>query len=158
MKVLVSACMLGERGFLYHGGYCNFLLLALHSWEKAGHVLVPVCPELLAGFDCPRPPTRIRNGRWIMQGIGDVTERFADGASEALEIGIETGVDVAILLKKSPACDSEMGAFGLLAATRWPAYCLSRACMKTVVPDIEEVLGNWRALRAGQLTLDAALQ
>ena len=50
MKILVSACLLGENckysgGNNYNQAVCDF---------ARGHQVVPVCPEVLGGLPTPR--------------------------------------------------------------------------------------------------------
>ena len=55
MKILVSACLLGENckysgGNNYNQAVCDF---------ARGHQVVPVCPEVLGGLPAPRCPAGI---------------------------------------------------------------------------------------------------
>ena len=60
MKVLVSACLLGEN-CKYSGG--NNLCPGLLKWlEEEGHEAVSVCPEVLGGLPVPRTPAEIVGG------------------------------------------------------------------------------------------------
>ncbi len=59
MKILVSACLLGENckysgGNNYNQAVCDF---------ARGHQVVPVCPEVLGGLPTPRCPDGNRAGR-----------------------------------------------------------------------------------------------
>ena len=58
MKILVSACLLGENckysgGNNYNQAVCDF---------ARGHQVVPVCPEVLGGLPTPRCPAEIVQG------------------------------------------------------------------------------------------------
>ena len=58
MKVLVSACLLGENckysgGNNYNGAVAEFV---------RGKEILPICPELMAGMGCPRTPIEIVDG------------------------------------------------------------------------------------------------
>ena len=52
MKILVSACLLGEN-CKYNGG--NNYSEAVAAFTK-GHEVIAVCPEVLAGMGIPRTP------------------------------------------------------------------------------------------------------
>ena len=52
MKIVVSACLLGEN-CKYNGG--NNLSEAVVNYVK-GHEAIDICPEMLSGLGCPRPP------------------------------------------------------------------------------------------------------
>ena len=58
MKIMVSACLLGENCKYNGGNNKNPELLRLLS----GHTLIPVCPEALGGLPTPRIPAEIVNG------------------------------------------------------------------------------------------------
>ena len=58
MKVLVSACLLGEN-CKYNGG--NNYNAAVAEFVKDKDVL-PICPEMMAGMGCPRTPIEIVDG------------------------------------------------------------------------------------------------
>lgn len=58
MKVLVSACLLGEN-CKCNGG--NNYSSAVAEFVRDKEVL-PICPELMAGMGCPRTPIEIVDG------------------------------------------------------------------------------------------------
>ena len=58
MKILVSACLLGEN-CKYNGG--NNYNPAVAEYVKGWEIL-PVCPEMMAGMGCPRTPIEIVDG------------------------------------------------------------------------------------------------
>ena len=54
MRVLISACLLGENCKYSGGNNRNETVLA---WlREQGHEAVPVCPEQLGGLPTPRTP------------------------------------------------------------------------------------------------------
>ena len=55
MKILVSACLLGENS-KYNGG--NNYNAAVAEFVQ-GKELPAVCPEMMAGMGCPRTPIEI---------------------------------------------------------------------------------------------------
>lgn len=100
MKILVSACLLGEN-CKYNGG--NNLIENLKK-ELPDLEFIPVCPEVLGGLSIPRAPSEISNGRVINTEGADVTNNFLNGAKKALETAKNEGVRFALLKAKSPSC------------------------------------------------------
>jgi len=102
MKILVSHCFLGEP-CRYDGQSClDRQVIELH---RAGHDLIPVCPELLGGLDVPRAPAEIQpDGRVLTRDGEDVTQAYQEGARRALEIAREHGCTMAVLKARSPSC------------------------------------------------------
>jgi uncharacterized protein YbbK (DUF523 family) len=110
-KVLMSACLLGERvrydGRGFAAGEC------LARWTREGRV-VPLCPEVAGGLPVPRPPAEIRGGAGaeVLSGRAqlttreglDVTGHFLAGARIALETAQRERVRVAVLKARSPSC------------------------------------------------------
>lgn len=104
MKLLVSACLLGID-CKYSGGnnLCADLLEALH---RAGHILIPVCPEIYGGLSTPRPPAERRDGRVVTEAGTDVTAQYRKGAEAALRLYHLCGCEAALLKANSPSCGS----------------------------------------------------
>lgn len=100
MKILVSACLLGERCKYNGGDNKNEDVIKLA--EK--YTLVPVCPETFAGLPIPREPAEIRGGRVYNKSGEDITDAFADGAEKTLYIAEESGCRAAVLKERSPSC------------------------------------------------------
>ena len=100
MKIMVSACLLGENCKYNGGNNRNPELLRLLS----GHTLIPVCPEVLGGLPTPRVPAEIVNGTVINRENTPVDGQFRRGAGEALEIAIREKPDLIILQSRSPSC------------------------------------------------------
>lgn len=100
MKVLVSACLLGEC-FKYDGGSNrNGAVIAF----LAGNEAVPVCPEVLGGLPTPRVPSEIVDGQVVAEDGRNVDAQFRAGAAEALRTALEEGVQLAVLQPRSPSC------------------------------------------------------
>lgn len=100
MKVMVSACLLGEN-CKYNGGnnYSEKLEKYLKEYE-----VVSVCPEVMGGLDTPRRPAEIVDGI-IMNDAGEIVDKeFRKGAEIALKKAIDEKIDVAILQSRSPSC------------------------------------------------------
>ena len=100
MKILVSACLLGENCKYNGGNNENKEILELAK----KHTLIPICPECFAGLPIPRVPSEIKNGRVYSKNGDDLTEAFNDGAEKALYIAEESGCQLAILKERSPSC------------------------------------------------------
>ena len=100
MKILVSACLLGENckysgGNNYNQAVCDF---------ARGHQVVLVCPEVLGGLPTPRCPAEIVQGVVTNKEGINVDREFRAGAAKALAIAKENGVELAILQSRSPSC------------------------------------------------------
>lgn len=114
IKVLVSACLLGEK-VRYHGGDARCASDILERWNAEGRI-VPVCPETAAGLPVPRPPAEIAGGdghavleqkALVSYSTGvDVTTPFIQGAQEALAVATSHGARLAVLKDGSPSCGS----------------------------------------------------
>ena len=61
MKILVSACLLGEN--CKYNGKNNYSERVAKYLE--GHEVIPVCPEVLGGLPTPRDPSEIVSGEVI---------------------------------------------------------------------------------------------
>ena len=102
MKILVSHCLLGEPCRYDGASRLDRQVLELH---KAGHTLIPVCPEVLGGLDIPRAPAELQpDGRVVNEDGEDVTAAYRAGAEAALKIARETGCTLAVLKARSPSC------------------------------------------------------
>jgi len=67
-------------------------------------VLIPVCPEQLAGMSTPRNSAEIVDGKILEQDGRDMTRIYMNGVSEAMKVVEMLGVTEAILKQKSPTC------------------------------------------------------
>ncbi|KZL20484.1 hypothetical protein PsAD2_01415 [Pseudovibrio axinellae] len=112
-KILISACLLG-RPVRYNGSSLSVESSLVSDWRNSG-MLVPLCPEIAAGFPTPRPPAEIEHGKLgpdvlsgeasIFENNGrDVSEQFVLGASLAVKTAHETGCRFALLADGSPSC------------------------------------------------------
>lgn len=112
-RVLVSACLLGER-VRYNGEHKQCDDDVLRRWIADGRV-VAVCPELAGGLAVPRPPAEIAEAaggarvidgeaRVVTNDAADVTAAFLRGADIALATAIAHGIRVAVLKEGSPSC------------------------------------------------------
>lgn len=104
MNILVSHCFLGEPCRYDGASRLDRQIIELH---RAGHNLIPVCPEILGGLDVPRSPAELQpDGRVLTQDGQDVTEAYRAGAERALELARENRCTVAVLKARSPSCGS----------------------------------------------------
>ena len=102
MNILVSHCLLGEPCRYDGASRLDRQVLELH---KAGHTLIPVCPEVLGGLDTPRAPAELQPDGRVVNGDGeDVTAAYRVGAEAALRIAREQGCTLAVLKARSPSC------------------------------------------------------
>ncbi len=126
-KILVSACLLGQK-VRYDGGDKAVSHPLLAAWAEEGR-LVPICPEVAAGFPTPRPPAEIAvdGGEAVLAGAARVYERtgadvtgfYLAGAEAALDLARRHEIRLALLTDRSPSCGSALiydGAFA--GATR----------------------------------------
>ena len=102
MKVLISACLLGAK-VKYDGGDNRIYHDRLCELD-----LVPCCPEVDGGLPIPRVPAEIVGEKVFNQEGKEVTEAFEKGATQALFLVKEHGIQVALLKAKSPSCGNDM--------------------------------------------------
>lgn len=100
MKVLVSACLLGEN-CKYNGKNNRNQRVIDFLRDKE---TVPVCPELLSGMGVPRPCAEITGGTVTDENGNDVTAQYQEGVRLALAAAEVEQIDLAILQSRSPAC------------------------------------------------------
>ncbi len=103
-KILVSACLLGER-VRYNGGAATSDDPSLQRWLAEGRV-VSFCPEVAGGLGTPRPRAERRGVLVITENGEDVTSAFARGAELAREAARQHRIRVAVLKDGSPSCGS----------------------------------------------------
>ena len=84
MKIVVSACLLGEN--CKYNGKNNYNKKVAAFLE--GHEVTAVCPEVLGGLSVPRKPAEI----------------VRQGAAIALKQAMDSRADMAILQSRSPSC------------------------------------------------------
>lgn len=100
MRILVSACLLGEN-CKYNGGNnrSEALLRRLQ-----GHEILPVCPEVLSGLGVPRPCVELRDGVAYNQYGENVDAAFRAGVEKALAQIEGQQIDLVVLQSRSPTC------------------------------------------------------
>ena len=118
MKIVVSACLLGEN-CKYNGG--NNLSEDVKRMIE-GHIVVPVCPEMMGGLPAPRPSCEIVDGEVINTEGRSVDTEFRKGASSALELVRKLNVEAAILQPRSPSCGAGQIYDGTFSGKLIPGY------------------------------------
>ena len=120
MKLIVSACLLGEP-VRYDGGTkpCPAVIALTRC---AGVEVVPVCPETAAGLPVPRPPAEQRDGGVFLADGRDVTAEFAAGSAACAEAALASGARVAVLKAKSPSCGAGEIYDGTYSGTLVPGW------------------------------------
>lgn len=100
MKILVSACLLGEN-CKYSGGNnkCDAVIKLGEQFQ-----LIPVCPECFGELPVPREPSEIRGDCVFTKSGVDVTAEFLDGAEKTLYVAMESNCSAAVLKQRSPSC------------------------------------------------------
>jgi uncharacterized protein YbbK (DUF523 family) len=138
VRVLVSACLLGQR-VRHDGGDARSASAVLARWTAEGRV-VPLCPEVAGGLPVPRPPAEIRGrgGAAVLEATAqvvtragaDVTDAFLRGAQEALAVAWRDGLKVAVLKEGSPSCGSTAIHDGTFTARRVPGQGVTAALLR----------------------------
>ena len=100
MKIMVSACLLGENCKYNGGNNRNDRLLDFLQ----EHDVIPVCPEVLGGLPVPRTPAEIVDGTVMNRNGISVNEEFHLGAKKALSIAVREQPELIILQSRSPSC------------------------------------------------------
>ena len=100
MKILVSACLLGEN-CKYNGG--NNYNAAVAEYVKGREVL-PICPEMMAGMGCPRTPIEIVDGVLMDRNGNNVDAAMREAVTKAMEIIRKEEILCAVLQSRSPTC------------------------------------------------------
>ena len=100
MKILVSACLLGEN-CKYNGG--NNYAPAVEAFVKDKEILT-ICPEMMAGMGCPRTPIEIVDGVLMDRDGNNVDAAMRKAVAEAMEFLRNENIQCAILQSRSPTC------------------------------------------------------
>ena len=114
MKIMVSACLLGEN-CKYNGGN-NYSQKVLDYLK--GHEVIPVCPEVLGGLPTPRIPAESVNGIVTTRDGRSVDREFRTGARLGLALAREQGVELVILQSRSPSCGAKQIYDGTFSGTK----------------------------------------
>ena len=100
MKILVSACLLGEN-CKYNGG--NKYSSAVAEFVKDKEVLT-ICPEMMAGMGFPRTPIEIVDGVVMDRKGNNVDAAMREAVERAMELIRKEEIQCAILQSRSPTC------------------------------------------------------
>lgn len=100
MKVVVSACLLGEN-CKYNGGNNRCPAVLEYIREKE---VIPVCPEVLAGLGTPRVPIENVGDRVVSREGKDVTQALKGAVADILAKLAKEDVECVILKSRSPTC------------------------------------------------------
>ena len=100
MKILVSACLLGEN-CKYNGG--NNLSPETLAWIGDREALA-VCPEMEAGMGCPRIPIEIRDGVLVDKNGRNVDTPMRAAITRILKRLENEEIACAVLKARSPTC------------------------------------------------------
>ena len=138
MKIIVSACLLGEN-CKYSGGN-NYSEKVIRFLD--GHEVIPVCPEVLGGLPTPRVPAEIVDGVVTnAQGVS-VDREFRLGAEKALEIARREQAELAILQSRSPSCGTKQIYDGTFSGQKIPGQGIFAAMLKNAgipILDLEDI-------------------
>lgn len=100
MKILVSACIMGEN--CKYNGKSNYNPKV--AAFLAGKEIIMICPEVLAGLGIPRNCAEIVNGKVVDNKGRDVDKDFRNGVALAMERIKNEQIDFAVLQSRSPTC------------------------------------------------------
>ncbi len=100
MKIMVSACLMGENCKYNGGNNRNEKVLQLLE----GNEVITVCPEQMGGLPTPRVPSEIKVGLVTARDGRIVDDAFRLGAAKCLEIARCEQPDLIILQSRSPSC------------------------------------------------------
>ena len=138
VRILVSACLLGER-VRYDGGDARTASDRLARWAEEGR-RVPLCPEVEGELPVPRPPAEIdgEGGGAVLRGEArvvddagrDVTPHFLTGARRVVHAALDGGVGLAIFKDGSPSCGSAYIYDGSFTGTRRPGRGVTAALLE----------------------------
>ena len=95
MKVLVSACIMGEN--CKYNGKNNKNSAAIHFLKDKE--VISICPEVLAGMETPRPCAEIVNGRVVDENGNDVSLEYDKAVAVALSKIQNEEIDLVIFLR-----------------------------------------------------------
>lgn len=106
MKVVVSACLMGED--CKYNGLDNYNTALVEAIERTGTEVILVCPEMFGGLPCPREPAELVDGVVLDRTGKNVDDAFRRGAQRALDICEQAGgpseIALCILQDRSPSC------------------------------------------------------
>lgn len=126
MKIMVSACLLGENCKYSGGNNRREQVLAFVE----GHEVFPICPEVMGGLPTPRTPAEIVEGIVFNKDGVNVDNEYRLGAKMALEIAKRENIDMAILQPRSPSCGAREIYDGTFSGRKIPGMGITAALLK----------------------------
>ena len=146
MKILVSACLLGES-CKYNGG--NNYCAAVVEYVKDREVIM-VCPEVMAGMGIPRTPIEIVDGILMDRSGNNVDAALRSAVAQTMEWIRNEEIECAILQSRSPTCGVNEVYDGSFSGKLIPGSGVLALAMKDAgyqVIDAEDIkAGVWDAL------------
>ena len=100
MKILVSACLLGENCKYNVGNNYN---AAVVEFVKDKEILT-ICLEMMAGMGCPRTPIEIVDGVLMDRNGNNVDAPMREAVDSAMALIGKEDIQCAILQSRSPTC------------------------------------------------------
>ena len=100
MKILVSACIMGEN--CKYNGKNNENIAAMNFLKDKE--VISICPEVLAGMKIPRSCAEIVDGRVVDENGNDVSLEYDKAVAVALSKIQNEEIDLVILQSRSPTC------------------------------------------------------
>jgi len=100
MKILVSACLLGEN-CKYNGGNNYSASVAEYVKDKE---VITVCPEVMAGMGIPRTPIEIVDGVLMDRNGNNVDAALREAVAKTMETIRKEDIRCAVLQSRSPTC------------------------------------------------------
>lgn len=141
MKIVVSACLLGEN-CKYNGG--NNFAPNVVEFAK-GREVIPVCPERLAGLGVPREPIEIVDGIVRRKDGTSVNEALRKAIDEILAQLEGEQIECVILKSRSPTCGVKQVYDGTFTGTLVDGMGVLAAALREkgyVVIDSEECVAK----------------
>ena len=141
MKIVVSACLLGEN-CKYNGG--NNFASNVAEFVK-GREVIPVCPERLAGLGVPREPIEIVDGVVRRKDGTSVNEELRKAVAEILDQLSGQEIECVILKSRSPTCGVKQVYDGTFTGTLIDGMGVLAAALREngyLVIDSEDCLVN----------------
>ena len=134
MKILVSACLLGEN-CKYNGG--NNYSPAVAAFVE-GKEILPVCPELQAGMGCPRTPMEIVGGVLTDRDGNNLDLLMRSTIAKILEDLKDQQIGCAVLKSRSPTCGVRQVYDGTFSGKLIPGSGLfAQALKETGIPVVD---------------------
>ena len=113
MKIMVSACLIGENCKYNGKNNKNEKVLALLE----GNEVIPICPEVMGGLPTPRVPAEVVRDVVTTRDGRVVDQEFRRGARLSLAVAQREKPDLIILQSRSPSCGARQRYDGTFTGT-----------------------------------------